>query len=496
MSGETKKLSLVERVKNAVVHDGWVNILTGLGMKSKDKRLSSFVRWERMTREEQEHLYAADEIARKIIDIVPDEAMEKGYKITGLEDDQEIAMAARLENLRFDELFNQAWKNDRMHGGAALFMVCQDGKMDTPMPLKPLLALNMMTKWELFVWTSNVDGDVTSPTFGEPKAYQLQLTEGQKTYSEPVDASRLVRFPGTYLPRQLRKENNYWGDSELNRLKNAIRNYSQSHDSIAAAILDFSVPVVKIKNLSGLIASNGDETVMKRLDIINMSRSIARMILLDADQEDFDHKARQVTGLPELMDKVEGRLVSSTGMPKTKLFGTSPKGMGGEGDHEETNWYDHLKSQQENYLKPRMLRVIRHIIQTEEAFGGIDASTVDIEFNPLWQMTDVEQATVRKTQAETDQIYIMQAVVDPTEVAKSRFGSGKYSTDTEIDMDMRKWGNAKGGKKAKLPKKPVETKVRLPSKDPKSGKAGIDPNTVDPATMETTRPGGAGAKKK
>jgi phage-related protein (TIGR01555 family) len=479
---------LVERVKKAIMMDGWANILTGLGIKGRDRRMSAHIRWSPMMREEQEEIYAADGIAKKIIDTIPDEAMEKGYKITGLDPKQLKFLLARLQELRFDERFNEAWKNDRMHGGGGIFKVCEDGGMETRMPDRKLLALNVMTRWDLWIWATNIIGDVTNSRFGEPEAYQLQISEGQKTYSQPIHWTRIVRFPGTYLPRQLRKLNNYWGDSELNRLKNAIRNYSTAHDAIAASIEDFSIPVMKITGLHQLVASNSDQTVIKRLEIANMAKSIARTIILDAEKEEFTHATRQVTGLADLMDKVEGRLVTETNMPKTKLFGTSPKGLGGEGGHEEVNWYDYVKAQQQTYLKPRMIEVIRHIVKTE--MKNVDPSTVDIEFNPLWQMDEKEQASVRYQTAQADQIYIQNQVLDPTEVAKSRFGSGKYSIDTTIDMDMREPSGA-----LERPDPPEPPTGKNP-KDPKSPVDTSKEGTEDPAEQETTRPGGEVQKKK
>ena len=52
-------------------------------------------------------------------------------------------------------------------------------------------------------------------------------------------------------------------------------------------------------------------------------------------------------------------------------------------------------------------------------------------------MTETETAAYRKTIAETDQIYISNGVLDPAEVAASRFGGDMYSPETVIDLEAR-----------------------------------------------------------
>lgn len=425
------------KIKVAKIMDDWKNVLTSIGVKGKDKRLSAEVFWTRGRREDFEHFYSADDIAGKIVDIVPEEAMTKGYKLTGIEDKNlMMKIEDRIKKLKVNEKFLEAWKLSRIHGGAGIIKVTQDAKLINPMPpAKPLLSLNVVDRWDLVVNGTDIDGELTSTTFREPLQYNLQLSEGSKSIYEPINATRVVRFDGAYLPKRLRENNGYWGDSILTKLRNPIRNYQISHDAAAVTVQDFDVPVIKIQNLAELMANNCDDKVIKRLELINTAKSVAKMIVLDAEKEDFEHKSRNVTGMKDVLDKIESRLVTSTGMPRTKLFGESSGGLGSTGESQASNWYDYIESQQENYLKPKLLEVIRYIIQSE--FPKIDATKVDIEFNPLWQMSEKEEVDLRKTVADTDIAYINAGVVDPNEVGKSRFGGDKYSKETVIDMTLR-----------------------------------------------------------
>lgn len=435
-------MEVMEKVKKALTLDGWSNVLTSIGIKGKDKRLSAQVTWEKRTRNFYEDFYAGDDVAANIVDVVPEEALSKGFKLTSINDqNKHDNIMGRLSELGFLDKILEAAKLSRIHGGAGIIKITEDAKMDYPMPLnKKILSLNVVDRWDLIVNSINIEGDITSPNFRQPRLYSLQIAEGITAQFLNVHAERVVRFDGTYLPQRLKRTNQYWGDSVLNRLENPIKNYQISHDAAAATVQDFDVPVIKMKNLAELMSANSDDQVIKRLELVNLSKSIAKMIVLDADKEEFEHKSRNVTGMKDVLDKIEARLVTATRMPRTKLFGESSGGLGSTGEHESSNWYDYIEAYQTNYLKPKMLEIIRHILKTEFGYSPEEAKKVDIEFNPLWQMSKKEEADYRKVVADTDAIYIDRQVVDPVEVAVSRFGGDKFSDDTVIDMTLRKQG--------------------------------------------------------
>lgn len=451
--------TLASKIKKALNLDNWVNVITSIGVKGKDKRMSATIEWKRGNRDDFDHFYSADDIAGTIVDIVPEDALSKGYKLTGVEHEQQELVFKRLRELLFDERILESAKLARIHGGAGIVKVTEDAKMDLPMPSgKKLLALNVVDRWDLMIRSTDIDGEITSPTFKEPMFYHLQISEGSHSSFIDIHGSRVAKFDGAFIPRRIMKQNGYWGDSVLTKLENAIRNYQISHDAAALTIQDFDIPVLKLQNLAEMMASDGDEKVIKRLEMVNLSKSIAKMIVLDADKEDFEHKTRNVTGMKEVIDKIESRLVTASKMPRTRLFGESAGGMGSTGESQNSNWYDYIESYQANYLKPKMLDIIRHIIATE--FPQIKASEVDIEFNPLWQMTEAEVATMRKVVADTDVAYINSGVVDPVEIANSRFGGEKYSIETEIDSSMRETTGALPPEEITEPTVPVPSKKK------------------------------------
>ncbi|MBX9744441.1 MAG: hypothetical protein K2X08_04445, partial [Chlamydiales bacterium] len=82
----------------SVKSDGWVNVLTGLGMRGRDKNVHSHFWIERIFEQaELDQLYRSDGITRRIMDIVPAEMVRQGWEIEG-DSDQKIN--SKMESIK------------------------------------------------------------------------------------------------------------------------------------------------------------------------------------------------------------------------------------------------------------------------------------------------------------------------------------------------------------------------------------------------------------
>ncbi len=429
-----KKTGMLANVAN---FDGWINVLTGLGKLGKDKRMSASVQFSPMLEVDAENLYAGDDMAGKIVDLLPDEATKEPFSLTKFDDLVSKAILKEVERLQLIPRVNKAWKTARMMGGAGLFIATDDAA-DLSKPLRPnakVTAFQVLSRWEIAAESMNIQRDLSKPDYGMPTLYRFQPRGASDQATSMIHASRVIRFDGAELPEHQRIQNQYWGDSELNKLFNAIRNYNTVHDSAASIMQDFRIAVFKIKDLANKIAEGNDDQVIKRLQLVDLARSIARAVVIDADGEDFEYRSGSVAGMPELITKAENRLVAGTKIPHTILLGESPGGSNSTGNSTTQAWYSYVSSQQQVYLKPLLRQAVERIMAS---LGLQPVDGWDIEFAPLWQMDEKEQAQVRKTQAETDAIYMDHGVIDAREVAVSRFGGKEYSTETQIDLSLRK----------------------------------------------------------
>jgi phage-related protein (TIGR01555 family) len=426
--------------KGISIIDGWANILTGFGT-GKDARTAARVTWNKMSEIELEQLYAGAKMARKIVDLPIKTALKNGYKLTGIEKEQEQAIKKRAQELYFDEQIQDAAIKGRLYGGAAILKVYNDSnEIDQPIngrgELKSLVVLN---RFELWTEWQYIQKDILSPDFRTPKYYRFMGRGDAEDINRIIHFSRIARFEGELLPDRLFEQNSYWHDSVIAPIYDAIRNYYDAHDGASGAIKDLSVAIFKIKNLSEMIAGDCDDKVRQRLEIVNLTKSILKAVALDADGEEFKFETRSMAGVAELLEKVEDKLAAESEMPSTVLFGHSPKGgLGQSGDHDTNNWFNFVHGVQSSILKPPMLEILKEIAEDLK----IDSKDLDLEFEKLETEREKDVVELRVKQAEIDDKYTSMGVLDPSEVRESRFGGHEYSIETTIDesVDVRASG--------------------------------------------------------
>lgn len=418
---------------NQLHFDGWQNVLTALGT-SKDKRMSATVSWTNINPTVLEDFYAGDEIATRIVDLIPEESLRKWLKFTGDDKEKNIEKERICSLLDLRKAVEQTWKWARLYGGGLLYMATDSGDPSQPMqPDEKVVGLQDLSRYDVRTFSTDVEADFKSPNWGYPNMYHLQVQIGSEYKGYPIHWTRLVRFDGEVLPRRTYIRNNYWHDSTLQRLFNVIRNYQTAHDSAASILQDFNIGVFKLKGLANLLASGQEELVKRRIQTINLGKSAIRAMILDDDEEYIDVQ-RQVGGLADLLRMQGHRLVAATDIPHTKLLGESPDGSNATGNSTTQQWYDFVQSEQNNYLRPKLNRLFQAVFKED----------CEYEFNPLWQLDEKEEVQKRNTQAQTDALYIQHGVLDPTEVADSRFGGDQYSVETQLDKDSRDQGQITG----------------------------------------------------
>jgi hypothetical protein len=211
-----------------------------------------------------------------------------------------------------------------------------------------------------------------------------------------------------------------------------LTDFGVSHGYVANIIHDFRVAVYKITNLGDLLAAGKDDQITKRIQIMNMARSILGAVVV-GEGEEFQFNTGSVAGLADLVDRLKIRLQSSTDIPHTILFNESASGLGATGESERKNWFQYVAAQQKNYLKPRLVPFLTNAFMCADCPVDAPKDDWDVKFNPLDTPTEKEQAETRKIQTDADVAYIDRGVLTPEEVRQSRFGGDTYSHETQLD---------------------------------------------------------------
>lgn len=436
-----RTLLLGSKIKKSV-QDGWENIFTGLGT-GKDKRTGNTVTRNKGWQRTFELLHDNDDIAKKIVNEIPNRATAKwiDHKVGQEEGGIDTAnkMVDEFDRLQVKKKFRQGMAWGRLYGGAGIYISVDDGlDPSEPLNLNRIVKINSLTvlhRYEL--QRQELETDIDSPNFGLPRSYTIS---GRTAHDVPtVHHSRIIRFDGSPLSEQEFKNNDYWHDSVLNSLQQIIADYNGAYSGIAHAMTDFDVSILKLNNLADILGADDDDLVTSRLKLMNLSKSILGSILIDAENESFDTMSRQFTNVDKVLDKMDQRLVQATDMPHTVILGEGSTGnLSGSGESENNNMNTLIANEQEDKLKCP-IDYISEIIQAAKQgpTSGKMLKTHTWTFNPLSEPSEKEVAETRKLVAETDAIYITNAVLSSDEVATSRFGGDEYSMETAIDTEAR-----------------------------------------------------------
>lgn len=425
----------MSKLKNIINGDGWKNLFTSLGGKKDRTTNTTHGTGELLSQIDFENLYRFTGFAKKVIDIPAYEMTREWIEI---ENDTDNLGRAAMTKIKAKTAFRDCIKWGNLYGGAIIIMGIDDGNsLEQPVNeagIRNVAWLRVYDRYQVTWTTADINKNPESAYFGEPEYYNIQAYTTGVPFR--VHASRILRYDGADTPDRTRAQNNGWGDSFLQAVYDELRNYGVVNQSVVSIIEDFVQTILNIENLTHMIANGEEDIVKKRLDILDMSRSVNNTILLDSDEK-FSKQSSSVSGLSDLMGQFALALSGVTGIPVTKLFGQAPAGLNATGESDIRNFYDDIKSKQEEVLLPMLQTLHRYIMLSRDmGYRGKIKADTNIVFNPLWQLTDQQDADWKYKIAQTDEIYVRSAVLSPMEVAVSRFENG-YSPDTKIDLGSR-----------------------------------------------------------
>lgn len=437
-------------MRKSINYDSFQSAITKLGKEGYDKKTSisyEISSSELLNRESIEALYYGDGISAKVVDVLPEEMMRKPPVIVIRDQpEQSLKVSNYLKKLGVYRTLLSALKWARLYGGAGIVMGLDDSQM-ADMPVNPHILrdvrwLNVLNRHELI--PDALDTDPLSATFGQPKHFILAPDiGGMKARTAKVHRSRVLVISGVPLPASIankyeQNSSSVWGASILQRCYGPIRNLGSSYDNIATIIQEYNLSVFQIDNLAEMLSSeDGEKQVLARLELMNRAKSTVNALVL-MNGEHFEWKNVNLSGLADQLHNFMLHVSAVSNIPVTRLMGQSPSGLNATGESDTRNWYDYIASQQEALLREPLEQLVRYVFRSRLGpTGGVEPDDWAIEFPPLRELTEMEEATIRQMQSQADGTYLTNNVVTPEEVAQSRFGKGKWSGETHLNTELR-----------------------------------------------------------
>ncbi|MGN9096381.1 anti-CBASS protein Acb1 family protein [Flintibacter porci] len=395
--------------------------------------------------------YEGNGLFAKIIDTPAEEAIKHGFKLKDISDQKvEDFYTEALDELDWDETAITCLKWARLFGGSLAVMLINDGRgLDEPLDWRNIQSIDDIRVFDRSViqpdYTTLFNYDPRDPfstrgsRLGLPEYYQIFSKYGSFT----VHDSRCLVFQNGILPENTTNSvYQLWGVPEYIRLNKALRDAEVAHHS-APKMLDRSVqPIYKMQNLAETLATEeGENTVLKRLQVIDMARGLLNSLVIDAEGEDYDFKTFQFSGINDVVSASCNMLSALSNIPQTILFGQSVGGMSSTDDTSMENYYNYIERIQRRMLKSNLRYLLSIIFQAGLATGEVDEiPKLKIEFNPLWSLSDLEQADLEQkreqakfTRAQTAQIYVNMQAVDPSEVRQKLADSEEFDVEAMLD---------------------------------------------------------------
>ncbi len=194
--------------------------------------------------------------------------------------------------------------------------------------------------------------------------------------------------------------------------------------------------------LADLMTSEaGEDIVLRRMQLIDKARGILNSMAIDADGESYDFKSVTFAGVKDIIDTTCNMLSAVTSIPQTILFGRSPAGMNATGQGDLENFYNLCERIQKMMLYGNLKTLAEIIFAAAYAKGDLPKKPpVKIKFNPLWSLSETEQATVEQTRAtvsqikaQTAQIYVDMGALDAQEVRRGLAADGDFDIEKMLD---------------------------------------------------------------
>jgi phage-related protein (TIGR01555 family) len=416
--------------------DSWANLLSGLGGKS-DKTIRTVHDGVDLVDDATlTGIYMNEGLGGRIVDVVADDMTREW--ISFLEDEntandkkeyevhQELADA--MIELDVEERFNEALRMQRLYGGALIVIGAMDGgKLSTPLNLSKIRSvesLKVYDRTDIDIQSSVIDTNPNSPHYGKVLIYTVNTFVGGNYVPLKVHHTRCIEFKNDPCPSSVRSymdlNHRYWGMSSLQKVFESLRDLGGINQSIASLMYELVVGKFKVAHLAEIMSQPGGSSgIIRRLEIMNMSKSMLNAVLIDSE-EDYSRDAANLAGIPEVVDRFMLMVSGSSGIPVTRLFGRSPGGLNSTGENDLRNYYDLVESAQRNKLQKPIKRLVAILC----AAHGIK-DIPKFEFNSLYQMTEIEIAeqqqriaSTKQTEANTMMTFVNMGALDADEVRK------------------------------------------------------------------------------
>ncbi len=401
--------------------DGLVNVVSGLGTQKAKRSHNQFQYGFLNDFQQLDAAYQTSWLARAIVDY-PAEDMTREWRT--LKCDDADVIRAEEDRLQLPAMVSEATSWARLYGGAGILMLTNQ---DLTKPLKPekikkgdLYRLLVIDRFDMTAMDLN-QTNILAANYLQPEFYTIAAG------AQMIHWTHFARFAGAKLPRRQRAQTQGWGDSELRKCLDDVMDMVASKDGIAELMQEANVDIIKRVGLSDELASDQDDAITARYALFSMMKSSINLALLD-DEETYDRKTLDLSGVAPVLDLLMTWIAGAAGIPVTRLFGESAKGLGNTGEGDDTNYHNQLSSKRLTQIDPGLRQLDEVMVRSATGHWLDDFNYV---WNPFKQPDAVQIAAANKAKAETDVLYKDASVVTVSQIQRRLQAEELYQFDDD-----------------------------------------------------------------
>lgn len=330
-----------------------------------------------------ESLYVNNSLIRRIVDTVPETAIAAGFHIDGI--DNEADFWSRWDDMEMSQNINDAWSWARLFGGSAIVAIVKDNRALTS-PVREgaeLESVRVYDRSQIRVQTK--EENPRNVRFGKPVTYRVTPT-GSETFYD-VHYTRVHIVDGERIPNSLRRSNDGWGASVLSQdLVASVEDYEVCERLATQLLRRKQQAVWKAKGLAELCDdAEGFGAARLRLAQVDDNSGVGRAIGIDAESEEYSVLNSDIGGIDAFLDKKFDRIVALSGIHEIVLKNKNVGGVSASQNTALETFHKLIDRKRTTELLP-ILEFLVPFFVTESEWS--------IEFNPLAQKSDIDNAEV------------------------------------------------------------------------------------------------------
>lgn len=384
--------------------------------------------------------YYKEWAARKIINIPVEDMLRNRWEYPNIDDEQCKALDRANAIMGLEKKLRQAKRIERLLGGSAIFMGIADGSDDDPSKPVNLQAIgegdlkfiNLIPRTRLSAYS--IQQNPLESDFGKPDVYSI---DGYQVHN-----SRLMIFDGdpltdneSYDLSLVSGSRDGFGVSVLAPIFDDIMRSVGTRQAAYHLIQRASVLLINNGNLQTMASTKDGKAALEKLNDIADQMSMFQAAMIDGKKVNIDQWSASFGSVPELLMSFLQILSAASDIPATRFLGQAPGGLNATGESDLENYYNMIDSKRSGPLREQLEKFFS--VQMRSVFGkNFKQEMVELEFPPLWNMSETELATVRTSDTTNVSTLVNSGIITANEAIEELKERDALLIDAEPDGDL------------------------------------------------------------